>query len=71
MGQSRAAWAREMGELVAEFSATLEHTRGGHLRITLPNGQVVITSGTPGDHRTYLNTRAQVRRAARVTSTLP
>ena len=43
--------------------AKVETTRGGHIKIKLPNGTIVFTSSTPSDRRTMLNVRGEVRRA--------
>lgn len=49
-------WLAELIALARAHNATVERTRGGHLRIRLPNGATVHTSATPSDHRVYQNT---------------
>lgn len=43
---------------------TVTRTSKGHWRFVPPakEGQVVVSSGTPSDHREVLNTRARLRR---------
>lgn len=50
--------ARQQGWLV-------EGTKGGHFRFVPPDSSkpAVISSGTPSDHRSMLNLRAQLRRS--------
>lgn len=42
----------------------VEATKNGHVRFVPPNprGQFVIVPKTPSDHRSYLNSRALLRR---------
>lgn len=35
---------------------------GGHLKVLIPGGALVVAPSTPGDHRGELNFRAKVRR---------
>jgi len=53
-------------ELKREFPFTeIELTGGGHYRLRLPNGQIVIVASTPG-HRSFMrNVRRDVRRQMR------
>jgi predicted RNA binding protein YcfA (HicA-like mRNA interferase family) len=39
--------------------------RGGHVRLTHPDGTIVVTGSTPSDHRALANLKAQMRRAER------
>ena len=53
-------------ELKREFpDATLEMTRGNHLRLRLPNGRSVFTSLTPSTSRWMKYVKAEVRRQMR------
>lgn len=59
-----------MKSLVEEITPNYElrKTNGGHIAIIVINGnqrRTIITSSTPSDHRSYLNVRANVRRAFR------
>jgi hypothetical protein len=54
---------REIYRAHPDWSVSL--TRGNHLRFRGPNGAVVITGSTPGDHRTILAVRAQIERSLR------
>jgi hypothetical protein len=50
-------------ELKREFPfATVERTRGNHIRIRLPNGRSVITGSTPSCWLAMRKVRAEVRR---------
>lgn len=40
-----------------------EITNGGHWKLAGPDGQLVFTSTTPGDHRSLKNLRGQLKRA--------
>jgi hypothetical protein len=40
----------------------IEVTGGGHYRLCLPNGRVVIIAGTPSDRRFLRNARGEIRR---------
>lgn len=42
--------------------AKIEETRGGHIRLRLPNGRFVIASNTTRDQRVFRNTRQFVKR---------
>lgn len=50
-------------EAQAKHGALAKKTSKGHLLLKFPNGQTVLLSGTPSDHRTVKNSRAQIRRA--------
>ncbi len=53
-------------ELRKEFpEASIEVTRGGHIRIRFVGRTPVFTAATPGDWRSMYNVRAEVRRATR------
>lgn len=55
---------RDLLKLARTGGWLLSPTRGGHLRLEHPEAdRVVITSSTPSDHRTLVNTRAEMRRA--------
>ena len=60
-----AAWRRTVNALAAEFGATVEISRGDHLRIRLPNGAQVFTANTPSDRRARMNLRSDLRRVSR------
>lgn len=40
----------------------VEFTKKNHVRFLSPTGQMVVTSGTPSDHRTVANLIGQLRR---------
>lgn len=46
---------------LVKHGAEVRFTGSGHLSIRL-NGKTVVTSRTPSDHRSILNTRAAIRR---------
>ncbi len=55
-------------ELIREAEAIgyrAEPTRGGHIRLMHPSGATVTAASTPGDCRSWLNTRADLRRELR------
>jgi predicted RNA binding protein YcfA (HicA-like mRNA interferase family) len=43
----------------------VQPTRGGHWKLTHPDGGTVVTSSSPSDHRALANLKAQLRRAER------
>lgn len=50
-------------ELKREFpDCKFELTRKSHIRMILPNGRFVITSGSPSDVRAIRNIRTTIRR---------
>lgn len=52
----------------ADLQYRMEKTAKNHLRVVLEKGdqrEVVICGGTPSDHRSFLNTRAEIRRRIR------
>lgn len=51
-------WATDRGWKVSR-------TAKGHIRFDRPGHPVAFTSGTPSDHRTIKNTKAQILRAER------
>jgi hypothetical protein len=58
---------KHLRELRREFpQALVEYTGKQHIRIVLPNGRSVFTSGTPSDVRIVRKVRARVRRAMRM-----
>lgn len=60
-------WMRSLlADLRAQGWRVSRTKRRGHLRLEGPNGQLVFSGGTPGDHRAYLNLRAQLRRAGAI-----
>jgi hypothetical protein len=40
-----------------------EPTRGGHVRLNLPNGCTIYAGSTPSDWRAIYNLRASIKRA--------
>lgn len=57
--------AKDMRPLVKRarrLGAEIRQTKGCHIVFVLPNGERVITSGTPSDHRVLKNTTAELRR---------
>lgn len=52
------AWCRDMG-------IPVDRTSRGHWRVRVPGGGIVVTSGTPSDHRAGDNFRSGLRRALR------
>lgn len=61
-----------MRDLKREFPfAEIELTRGGHYRLRLPNGRVVIVASTPGDPLFLRHARADVRRQMQIPSPKP
>lgn len=66
-------WAKPLVKAAKAKGWTVGLTKKGHLRFVAPEGtvdqltgepvRVVGAPGTPSDHRGYLNTRAQLRRA--------
>lgn len=38
-------------------------TNSGHWKGVSPTGEIVVFASTPGDKRSYLNTRSRMRRA--------
>jgi hypothetical protein len=64
MARSRIKVPKEIQPLVQEalgLGCSLERTKKSHLKLTLPCGQKVYTSGSPGDYRAVQNLRAQLR----------
>ena len=51
--------------LAQEPGWVVSPTRSGHWKLIAPSGAIVFTSGTPSDHRTLKNLRAQMHRALR------
>lgn len=65
MGRSRIKVPKELQPLVSQaldLGCSVDWTQRSHLKITLPCGKKVFTSGSPGDHRTTQNLRGQLRR---------
>jgi hypothetical protein len=63
---------KHLRELKRTFpSATVETTNGGHYRLRLSNGRVVIVAGSPSDWRFMRNVTASVRRYSKAQSHLP
>jgi predicted RNA binding protein YcfA (HicA-like mRNA interferase family) len=60
---------KELAALLAPYCAAgyeVGATRGNHVIVRDPRGRrVLVTSGTPSDHRALLNARGQLRRATR------
>lgn len=40
-------------------------TRKSHWRVQIPGGPIIVTAGTPSDHRASRNFRARLRRELR------
>ena len=60
-----AQWRRQLEQVAAEHGATVELTKGGHLRVKHPSGWFVFQASTPGDHRALMNARSHDRRYAK------
>lgn len=63
-------YLKSLETMVMAFAKEYEikRTKGGHIALTLKSGSesaTVIASSTPSDHRSILNLRSQLRRAAR------
>jgi hypothetical protein len=56
---------RLLRDLRPDVPLVIEDTRGGHIKLILPNGAVVYCAGTPSDRRTVRHVRASIRRAMR------
>lgn len=60
---SNAKSLRQLLRAIRKDGWNSEVTGGAHVRVTGPDGQVVIVPATPSDHRAYQNARANLRRA--------
>lgn len=49
-----------------DLGIRVESTNGGHLKLLLPNGHIVVVSSTPSDHRAIKNMVGDVRRTMRL-----
>jgi hypothetical protein len=58
---------KDLRKLLSKYGATVSKTGGGHWRIALPGGGIVVASGTPSDRRALQEIRADLRRAQRRT----
>lgn len=56
-----------LNEAVREHRCKVSVTGSSHLKVTFPSGAVVFAARTPGDHRSQLNLRSQIKRLARQT----
>ena len=56
---------KEMGKLFKALASQGWSVEKGrkHVKAKSPNGALVTLPATPSDHRSYLNSRAQLRRA--------
>jgi hypothetical protein len=64
-GRKQRGISKEVAAVLAEARAAGATIRpGAHPKIVMPNGERIIAAGTPSDHRTVRNLRAQIRRAA-------
>jgi hypothetical protein len=55
---------RDIADLARHQGWRIEQTKKGHWRFIPPNdGEIVITSGTPSDHRTCNNFRSRMKRS--------
>ncbi len=52
----------ELVKLIVKTQGVTLKNGGKHLAMLLPDGNKLPIPGTPGDRRSYLNFRAQVRR---------
>jgi hypothetical protein len=60
---TRTTWQRQLRSLASAYGWSLEHTRGGHLKLTHPAAAVpIFTASTPSDRRALRNVRAELRR---------
>ena len=57
--------ARETLDWCRENGIKVELSKGGHYRVFIPGGKIVVTASTPSDHRGQLNFRAEIRREIR------
>jgi hypothetical protein len=60
---------RATARLARRLGWRLSRSGTGHLRWESPDGAVVFTTSTPGDRRSTLNDRAELRRAGLRTET--
>jgi hypothetical protein len=54
---------KELRRFAESKGWTFVKTKSGHWKGTSPKGDIVIFGGTPSGSRSYLNTRALLRRA--------
>ena len=54
---------RALADAAVEAGWSIRRTRGSHWTWTGPDGQLVISSGTPGCRRGVLNTRSLLKRS--------
>lgn len=58
--------SRDIRKQLASDGWTFVQTRNGHWKGTHPKAaRFIIVSGSPGDHRTKMNTLAEAKRALR------
>lgn len=61
---------RDMGrkarKRLTALGCEIEQTRGGHVKITCPNGEIVIHAWSSSDHRAVKNLAAQLRRIGEI-----
>lgn len=57
-------WRRDVEDLAKKFGATLEESRGDHLKIVHPSGWFLFVSKSPSDHRALSNVKSDLRRKA-------
>lgn len=56
---------RELADMVADFGwGYAGMTSGNHARFQHASGRTYVTSATPGDRRTQLNAKSQMKRIA-------
>lgn len=53
---------RELIEQLKEDGWQVEHTKGGHYKLTSPRGGVVFAGSTPSDHRAIRNVERYLKR---------
>lgn len=58
---------RDVVAMLEDSGSTKLYASNGHIKYRLPNGNTFVTSGTPGDQRSYTNALSQLRRQLRVT----
>jgi predicted RNA binding protein YcfA (HicA-like mRNA interferase family) len=54
---------RALAKLARRLGWTVSSTRNSHLRWRRPDGHVVITAGSPSDHRGIRNDKVRLRKA--------
>lgn len=53
---------RKLVKQAAAAGCRVEETRGGHVKLFVPNGGIVLVSSSPSDHHAVKNARGDLRR---------